>query len=47
VENEDANKQRQVKQEPQAIPAGLDFISSLPDDMLIIIISLLPIKYGA
>mgnify|MGYP005814779875 CR=1 FL=1 len=47
MEDEATNKQRRVEQEPQATPADLDFISSLPDDMLIVIISLLPIKYGA
>ena len=47
VENEAANKRRRVEKEPQATPAGLDFINNLPDDMLIVIISLLPIKYGA
>jgi hypothetical protein len=47
VENEAANKRRRVEKEPQATPAGLDFISSLPDDMLTVIISLLPIKYEA
>ena len=44
VENEAANKRRRVEKEPQATPAGLDFINNLPD-MLIVIISLLPIKY--
>ena len=47
VENEAANKRRRVEKEPQATPVGLDFISSLPDDMLTVIISLLPIKYRA
>ena len=47
VENEAANKRRRVEKEPQATPAGLDFISNLLDDMLRVIISLLPIKYGA
>ena len=47
VENEAANKQRRVEKEPQATPAGLDFINNLPDDMLIVIISLLPIRNRA
>ena len=47
MENRAANKRRRGELEPQATPAGLDFISSLPADMLTIIISLLPIKYGA
>ena len=47
VENEAANKRRQVEKEPQATPAGLDFINNLPDDMLIVIISLLPIRNRA
>ena len=46
VENEAANKRRRAEKEPQATPPGLDFINNLPDDMLAVIISLLPIKYG-
>ena len=42
VENEAANKRRRVKKEPQATPAGLDFINNLPDDMLIVIIRITP-----
>ena len=47
VENEAANKRRRVEKEPQETPAGLDFINNLPDDMLIVIISLLPIRNRA
>ena len=47
MENGAANKQRRGRLEPQATLASLDFINSLPDDMLTVIISLLPIKYGA
>ena len=46
MENGAAIKRRRGEQEPQATPAG-HFISSLPDDMLRVIFSLLPIKYGA
>jgi hypothetical protein len=46
-ENKAANKRRRVEKELHATPAVLDFINNLPDDMLIVIISLLPIKYRA
>ena len=39
---EAANKRRPL--EPKLHPASLDFISSLPDDKLLIIIGLLPTK---
>ena len=42
MDGEAANKQRRL--EPKAHPASQDFISSLPDDMLLIIIGLLPTK---
>ena len=42
MDGEAANKQRRL--EPKPHPASLDFISSLPDDMLLVIISLLPTK---
>ena len=47
MENGAANKRRRGEQELQVTLAVLDFINSLPDDMLIVIISLLPIKHGA
>ena len=47
MENGAANKRRRGEIEPQVTPIGLDLMSSLPDDMLTVIISLLPIKYGA
>ena len=40
MDGEAANKRRRL--EPKLHPASLDFISSLPDDMLIVIIGLLP-----
>ena len=47
VENGAANKRRRVEKEPQATPSGLDFINNLPNDMFIVIISLLPIRNQA
>ncbi|XP_020185183.1 putative F-box/FBD/LRR-repeat protein At5g52460 [Aegilops tauschii subsp. strangulata] len=46
MKEELANKQRWVEPEPQEPPASVDFIRSLPDEMLVTIISLLPIKSG-
>ena len=40
MEGEAANKRRRL--EPKPHPASLDFISSLPDGMLLVIIGLLP-----
>ena len=42
MDGEAANKQRRL--EPKPHPESLDFISSLPDDMLLVIISILPTK---
>ena len=42
MDGEAANKWRRL--EPKPHPASLDFISSLPDDMLLVIIGLLPTK---
>ena len=42
MDGEAANKQRRL--EPKPHPVSLDFISSLPDDMLLVIIGLLPTK---
>ena len=42
MDGEAANKQRPL--EPKPHPTSLDFISSLPDDMLLVIIGLLPTK---
>ena len=42
MDGEAANKRRRFKPKPH--PASLDFISSLPDDMLLVIIGLLPTK---
>ena len=42
MDGEAANKRRRLKPKPH--PSSLDFISSLPDDMLLVIIGLLPTK---
>ena len=42
MDGEAANKRRRL--EPKPHPASLDFISSLPDDMLLVIIALLSTK---
>ena len=42
MKNGAANKRRRI--EPKPHPVSLDFISSLPDDMLLVIIGLLPTK---
>ena len=42
MDGDAANKRRQL--EPKPHPASLDFINSLPDDMLLVIIDLLPTK---
>ena len=42
MDGEEANKRRRL--EPKPHPASLDFISSLPDNMLLVIIGLLPTK---
>jgi hypothetical protein len=44
MDGEAANKRRRL--EPKPHPASLDFINSLPDDTLLIIIALLPTKSG-
>ena len=42
MDGEAANKRRRL--EPKPHPASLNFISNLPDDMLLVIIGLLPTK---
>ena len=42
MDGEAANKRR--RRDPKLHPVSLDFISSLPDDMLLVIICLLPTK---
>ena len=44
MEDEAANKRRRFEPEPQQPPASLDLINCIPDEMLHIIISLLPTK---
>ena len=44
MDGEAANKRMRL--EPKPHPASLDFISSLPDDMLLVIIGLLPTKFS-
>jgi hypothetical protein len=44
MDGEAANKRRRLERKPH--PASMDFISSHPDDMLLVIIGLLPTKYA-
>ncbi|XP_073367973.1 uncharacterized protein [Aegilops tauschii subsp. strangulata] len=45
MEDEPANKRGRVEPKPQEPPTNVDFINSHPDEMLVTIISNLPVKY--